>query len=782
VESETVNRSKGIKKYGRGLSRRQFLSTFASTAAGIAISESSPAALAQYARVRQSGELSTPGLLVIEGAGYRILIDKQSGSIAALQATYTESCDLLAPNHVSLPLLTIELRNDKGEFQTIDSSQARVTDVHDESHGGERNIVIRFLDMGGLPVDATVHVNCPAQSALTYWSFEVKNGTQSWIGHIQFPYVKVPFDEIDGKHLSNILWSVGDGGLAGPVTPTMKVGGWWSSRRNTPEAWRFNNYPGQWASTQLMAYYKNLGGLYLACDDNAGLPKFIDPLMEDDGVTLGLAHYPGTRGPGTYHLPYHVVMGTFHGDWYAAAEIYRDWASKQPFCSIKLADRKDVPKWVLESPVGIMFPMRGQCDWDGPARENQEFSPATNAIPYLEKISAGLDAPLMPLVFNWEHAGPWVQPDAYPPVGGEGAMKEFMAKARAKGWSPGVYGDGLNWVTSQVNTGYDGMPYFHANDGEAAMAYNWDGEPLGDRGVGAWRTSYNVCVATARASEMVLGMTKGMAEFGPSLVQQFDQGPGPKACYSSTHGHPPVPGPWMISAFESLLRKDTLTARAASADVAMSCEGAPPEVFLRDFQIWDARIRNCPLYSFIYHEYGNGHEGLYTNRISDETLRLSIARALVTGYMTNFTLRDKGLIEYDWDQPWTRAIPDQAAILDWANRAQKMRKGLAKSFLVYGRMLRPWQISNVTMRDFGWGQEAMVQSGTWQAADGRIGIVLANFSDLGERPRVLLQGEGTKKVSLWIDGDQKSQMIELPTDLNLELLPRSFALVEINPD
>jgi hypothetical protein len=49
------------------------------------------------------------------------------------------------------------------------------------------------------------------------------------------------------------------------------------------------------------------------------------------------------------------------------------------------------------------------------------------------------------------------------------------------------------------------------------------------------------------------------------------------------------------------------------------------------------------------------------------------------------------------------------------------------------------------MRDFGWGQEAMVQSGTWQAADGRIGIVLANFSDLGETPRVLLQGEGTKK-------------------------------------
>jgi len=32
------------------------------------------------------------------------------------------------------------------------------------------------------------------------------------------------------------------------------------------------------------------GGLYVACDDATGLPKFIDPLFEADGVTLGLGH------------------------------------------------------------------------------------------------------------------------------------------------------------------------------------------------------------------------------------------------------------------------------------------------------------------------------------------------------------------------------------------------------------------------------------------------------------------------------------------------------------
>ena len=50
----------------------------------------------------------------------------------------------------------------------------------------------------------------------------------------------------------------------------------------------------------------------------------------------------------------------------------------------------------------------------------------------------------------------------------------------------------------------------------------------------------------------------------------------------------------------------------------------------------------------------------FRNRVNDEALRLSVGRAIVAGYMLNFTLRDKGLIEYDWDQAWTRAIPDQS--------------------------------------------------------------------------------------------------------------------------
>jgi hypothetical protein len=742
--------------------------------------------------------------VIVVNSGYRLLIDSVRGSIASFQSTYVVNRELLIRDHVRLPLFNVEFMNDRAEFKLVASSEAKKITVRKDEHEKDQTVTIEYEKIGELPVDAIVTILCPSNEALTYWKLELKNGTKSWIGHVQFPVIEVPFDNPMDGDPSYILSSSLDGSLAGPVEPAVyqrpvwtrhtplerQWGGtgnitpelwlediWAGRQRNAPDIWRYPNYPGQWASTQLMAYYNSAGGLYMACDDATGLPKFIDRVMEDDGVTLGLAHYPGTRGPDQTKLPYNVVIGTFHGDWYTAAEIYRDWAQKQAFCGRKLVDRKDCPKWITDSAVGFAFPMRGQADWDGPARENPEYTPATNALPYLEKLAQELESPLMPFVYNWEHPGPWVQPDAFPPLGGEEAMREFMTRAKEKGWSPFLYGDSLCWVTWQGNTGYDGMPYFRSHGGEAAVARKPDGTFMED--VWPWRKNYWACVGTDKGRQMILDMTRKMAELGPSVVQQLDQGPGPVACYATDHGHPPVPGPWMTEGFKKLLKADAEVARSVNPGVSMACEGAPPEIYLQDFQIWDGRMRTTPLYSFLYHEYCNGHEGFFGNRVNDEALRLSVARAIVSGYMLNFTLRDKGLIEYDWDQAWARAIPDQAAILDWAKRTNHFRAGIARDFLVYGRMLRPWTVGNVTLRDFGWGKEPLVQSATWQAADGRIGVVLANCADLGESPRVELRGQGKKALALNIDGQQNERTVHLPSVIDVDMQPRSLTLIEV---
>jgi hypothetical protein len=729
------------------------------------------------ANIAAQGNAPAKPPVIVINRGYRLLISSEKGTIASFRSTFGIDRDLLIPSHASLPLFKIEFLNEHAEFKTVTSSEAKEVNVSRSVIPDGQIINLEYKGIGGLPVDARVTITCPARETLTYWNLEVDNRTNLWIGHIQFPVLEVPFDNPTDKHYSHILWSFADGALAGPVEPDMSVGAWGGREYDTPEIWRYNNYPGEWTSTQLMAYYNDAGGLYVACDDAKGLPKFLDPLMEQNGVVMGLGHYPGTRGPGVSKLPYHVVVGAFHGDWYAAAEIYRAWAARQLFCSTKLAQRTDVPKWLTDSPFAIAFPMRGQGDWDPPAAVNPEYTPLTNALPYLEKLAAALESPLMPIVFNWEHAGPWVQPDAYPPLGGEAAVREFMAKAKAKGWHPIIYGDGLCWVTWQKNTNYDGLPYFHSQGGDDAVARKWDGTFLED--VWPWRKNYVACVGTEKGRQMLLEMTRRMAELGPAAVQQFDQGPGPRACYASNHGHPPVPGPWMSEAFNTVVTTDYNIARSVNPEVAMSCEGAPPETHLQQFQTWDARVSTCPLYSFLYHEYGSGFEGFYTNRVNDEALRLSAARALVNGNMVVFTLRDKGLIEYDWDQTWTRAVPDQAAILDWAKRLNRFRAGIAYDYLVYGRMLRPWTVSGVTRRDFGWGKEPLVQSSTWQAPDGRVGVVLANVADLPESPRVELPGEGSNKLLLDIDGRKEVREVNLPGVLDISMQPRSLCLIEL---
>jgi hypothetical protein len=95
-------------------------------------------------------------------------------------------------------------------------------------------------------------------------------------------------------------------------------------------------------------------------------------------------------------------------------------------------------------------------------------------------------------------------------------------------------------------------------------------------------------------------------------------------------------------------------------------------------------------------------------------------------------------------------------------------------------MLRPWTVTNVTLRDFGCGKEPLVQSATWQAADGRIGVVLANCADLGESPRVELSGHENKTLALNIDGQRTEWTVELPSVIDIDMQPRSLTLIEVN--
>jgi len=60
----------------------------------------------------------------------------------------------------------------------------------------------------------------------------LKNQTKSWIGHVQFPVIEVPFDNPMEGDPSHILSPSLDGFLAGPIEPAVYQRPGWT--RHTP--------------------------------------------------------------------------------------------------------------------------------------------------------------------------------------------------------------------------------------------------------------------------------------------------------------------------------------------------------------------------------------------------------------------------------------------------------------------------------------------------------------------------------------------------------------------
>ena len=145
-------------------------------------------------------------------------------------------------------------------------------------------------------------------------------------------------------------------------------------------------------------------------------------------------------------LDYEVAVGGFSGDWEDAAALYREWALGQPWASRPLADRDDVPAWLLDSPAPVVIRAAGVLDDSGPSTPNEAFVPYERSLPALDALAETIGGPLMPIVMAWEREGPWVYPEALPPVGGTAAFAAFTRAARDRGWHVGTFCNGTRWV------------------------------------------------------------------------------------------------------------------------------------------------------------------------------------------------------------------------------------------------------------------------------------------------------------------------------------------------
>jgi hypothetical protein len=55
------------------------------------------------------------------------------------------------------------------------------------------------------------------------------------------------------------------------------------------------------------------------------------------------------------------VLGSFGaGGWRAAADLYKVWAVKQPWCSVRLRDRVDIPSILLTGVPAVVLSLQNQ--------------------------------------------------------------------------------------------------------------------------------------------------------------------------------------------------------------------------------------------------------------------------------------------------------------------------------------------------------------------------------------------------------------------------------------
>jgi hypothetical protein len=743
------------------------------------------------------------GTLVLKNSNHMLEFSKSTGQLLSFEADGQQFVSA-APDD---PVFVIQYLDDTDEFQQMDSTKSKDIHVHLDGSDTRKGYILTavFKGVGGLDLDATFTVRQSANDLSSRWSIAILNRAGIRITDVQFPFVVVRYNLGGGAGSEQLLIPSVAGRLVRSPQPQ-------DLEPDSSHAWQFrpengdaSHYPGM-PFAQFLAYWNDRAGIFINCEDPSGAIKLIKPLHHKRGMRLGVAHVGDWPTRGKRQLEYDVILRSFKGDWYDAAEIYRDWTLQQHWARKPLHQRTDVPQWLLDSPPHIIVRIQGQLDL-GPADPNLEFLPYRKVVPLLEGVSQSVKSPVVPVIMSWERPGPWIYPDCFPPAGGEETLREFTRMAREQGWHIGTFCNGTRWVVGHFWSGYDGRKYFREHDG-ARMVCRTHSQQMWPEGWDqSWRPSYPACMAVAGTREIALKFMRTLIDYGLDWIQFFDQNVGAATfpCYSKQHGHAAMPGKWMTGGMRGMLDSFHEVAaelrRKSNRELVLSVEQAPNEFFMPHFQICDIRVvppghpgppgsggalrEFVPLYHFLYHEFILMQGGF---GFGPEPYHLPIRNAynLVIGQIPGAVLTGEGkLLNQDTNNwaPWQPQVGSNEDALEVLRTATALRRGRARDFLVFGRMLRPSSANGIKIVKWDHGSEIheipAVFHSAWQSPRGQFGLVCANWTI--EPQEFELKHKGLKaRVTESISSKELQSRDREITDngIRLTLPPLSCASIE----
>lgn len=517
----------------------------------------------------------------------------EDGTVASLRDIRADR-DLAATNRA--PLFRLELAEGTATNAvrlTLQSSDARSVEwIRRSGVAGVTSAGLVFHDLGGRGISATCAVTAVRGDPFIRLGMGLGLPAPLVLEAAVFPIVKLRSSDSPDEAA---LLGASKGGLTRRPS-AMKAG---QSITATQ--------PGDLAA-QFGGWYDGTSGFVTAALDETGLRKTAAFTRTADGLQCSWRHPAWAKGAWSmgFDVGWSVFPGTIDGrkaDWRDAADLYKEWASKRPWCARTLARRDDLPAWIRQGPAMVRFNRDALADpgriarWlDGVWRT--EFPTGT---------------PLIVALWGWEKVGTWITPDYFPPYPSEEGFAQIVRSIRAAGGHAFAWPSGYHY-TLTYDRGADGR--FAWDDRVRFDAEARRHAVVGRSGAVAIRTpswlrggdTATMCGGDPWTIDWFNRTGSELARRGVEMVQ-VDQvvGANVQDCYSDAHGHAPGPGSWQSQGFHRQMRTLLEQCRKHEAGAVVGFE-EPNEHFLQEAGIQDYRDTETPrepasVFNYLYHEY-----------------------------------------------------------------------------------------------------------------------------------------------------------------------------------
>jgi uncharacterized protein (TIGR03437 family) len=660
-----------------------------------------------------------PKQITLNNGLLAISLDSATGNIVSIMDVGTGVSFVSVPAEGYPGLWQLNLDAVTGTLPYVNNSTVPTVTLSSDSTGAVAHLVWKGISFSnGVTVPSaviTVEIRLASGSRTASFTFQAASLGGNDIKHVLFPVI-AGIPALGSGADNNLLYPIFGGRLfPDPVDQLSSIG---------------MQYPGP-LSMQMMAFYNAQAGLFVTSYDPSGQTKSFQWYTSSTTprtATMRIDHVFPSQPSDALALSYECAIGTFQGDWTAAADLYKAWAMGTPWVQGALA--RKTPNWLANLQYGRQYCM---TDCGNPA-----WNTTYQAVLQEQSYNfASLGGPAVLRFWGWEHHPSWYYGDYFPPQGGWTAFDQFVASLHQQQ-------NYLEVIPSMLFLD-EAAPVWTTPGAQAAASVDQGGNVITETSVQGDNETHTwvfMNPASQFWQQNLRQVVSTLAAHNVDIVQMDNWSIGAMPDDYSP-GHPAGNGgTWQTTSLSTTLASMRAAIAAQNSQMALSSEEIS-EVFIpyldlytnRDLMAeaegveWGAQFGGTPvpLFPYVYKPYIQAKTDYWPAAPTSAPISyhfLAYARALTWGeipeLVPNPSVEDPSL---------------SPGILSYFKSVGKTLNTYSR-FLEHGTMLPPAKISSpVTsvVLNSGWGSPwsgtaDAIQSSAWRTSGGEVGIVLTNIS------------------------------------------------------